>query len=96
MFTGFKPAIDACQLTWDEYPIEGVTFNNADRCQITDVWHPDRKPNKAQWARITKNIDWSTGPLALPFARTALSLTCSRLLASLAPSAALPRSWESE
>ena len=47
MFTGFKPAIDACQLTWDEYPIEGVTFNNADRCQITDVWHPDRKPNKA-------------------------------------------------
>ena len=47
MFTGFKPAIDACQLTWADYPIEGVTFNNAERCQMTDVWHPDRKPNKA-------------------------------------------------
>ena len=47
----------------------------------------------------------STGPLARPFARTAHSLVCSGLLASLAPSAALtrslahslhslPRSWE--
>ena len=35
------------------------------------------------------NRDVGTGPLARPFARTALSFACSRLLASLAPSAAL-------
>ena len=59
------------------------------------------------WARSTKNTDWSTGPLARPFARTAHSFACSALLASLACSAALtrslarslcspPRSWDSE
>ena len=46
----------------------------------------------AQWARIIKNTDWSTGPLARPFARTAHSFACSALIASLAPSAALTRS----
>ena len=61
----------------------------------------------AHWARIIKNPDESTGPLARPFARTAHSFACSGLLASLAPSAALtrllarslrslPRSWDSE
>ena len=33
----------------------------------------------ALWARITKNTDWSTGPLARPFARSLAPLT--RLLA---------------
>ncbi|CAG0915760.1 unnamed protein product [Notodromas monacha] len=26
-FNGFKPAIEACSLTWDDYPILGVTFS---------------------------------------------------------------------
>ena len=61
----------------------------------------------ALWSGTNKNRDVSTGPFAHPFARTAHSLTCSALLASLARSAALtrslarslrllPRSWESE
>ena len=31
----------------------------------------------ALWARITKNTDWSTGPLACPFARSLAPLTRS-------------------
>ena len=60
-------------------------------------------------AKITKNIDWSTGPLAGPFSRTAHSFACFALLASLASLRStaitrslarslrsLPRTWESE
>ena len=43
----------------------------------------------ALWARTTKNTDWSTGPLARPFAHTAHSFACSALLALLACSTAL-------
>ena len=60
-------------------------------------------------AKITKNIDWSTGPLAGPFSRTAHSFACFALLASLASLRStaitrslarslrsLPRTWDSE
>lgn len=30
MFPGFKPAIEACALTWDDYPIPGVTYSAKD------------------------------------------------------------------
>ena len=26
VFTGFKPAIEACYLSWDDYPVPGVTY----------------------------------------------------------------------
>ncbi|XP_025100498.1 zinc finger SWIM domain-containing protein 8-like isoform X2 [Pomacea canaliculata] len=29
-FSGFKPAIEACQLTWEDYPIPGVTYSSKD------------------------------------------------------------------
>ncbi|KAI1293768.1 Zinc finger SWIM domain-containing protein 8 [Halotydeus destructor] len=29
VFSGFKPAIEACLLRWDDYPIPGVTFTEA-------------------------------------------------------------------
>lgn len=29
-FSGFKPAIEACQLTWNDYPIPGVTYSSKD------------------------------------------------------------------
>ena len=72
-------------------------------------WHQLRHARGAGalWSGTNKNRDVSTRPLARPFARTAHSLACSRLLASLAPFAALTRSlarllrslpclWESE
>ena len=33
------------------------------------------KDKNALWARITKNTDWSTGPLARPFAHSLARLT---------------------
>ncbi|BFZ03243.1 hypothetical protein BsWGS_06282 [Bradybaena similaris] len=30
MFPGFKPAIEACSLTWDDYPIPGITYSVKD------------------------------------------------------------------
>ncbi|KAL8608972.1 hypothetical protein ACOMHN_062855 [Nucella lapillus] len=29
-FSGFKPAMEACQLTWEDYPIPGVTYSSKD------------------------------------------------------------------
>ncbi|GFN83174.1 Zinc finger swim domain-containing protein 8-like, partial [Plakobranchus ocellatus] len=29
-FPGFKPAVEACALTWDDYPIPGVTYSEKD------------------------------------------------------------------
>lgn len=26
VFTGFKPAIEACYLDWDDYPMPGITY----------------------------------------------------------------------
>ena len=58
-----------------------------------DVYDPEGKGYKgryhALWARITKNPDWSTGPLAYPFTCTAYSFACSILPALLARSTAL-------
>lgn len=31
VFPGFRPAIEACYLTWDSYPIPGVTFAESSR-----------------------------------------------------------------
>ena len=63
----------------------------------------------ALWARSTKKTDWSTGPLARPFARSLAPLTCSLALhyllrwraplrsLSLARSLrSLPSSWDSD
>ena len=59
------------------------------------------------WARMIKNTDWSTGPLARLFARTTHSLICSLRTARCAYalrcahlftcslSGSLPSSWES-
>ena len=69
------------------------------KVNMTGEWHYGPKQ--------PKNTDWSPGPLARPFTRTAHSFARSGLLALLAPSAALtrslarslrslPRSWESE
>ena len=44
------------------------------------------------WARTTKNTDWSTGPLARPFAPTLAPLTCSLALHYLLRSRAPLRS----
>ena len=28
LFPGFKPAIEGCTLSWDDYPIQGVTYGH--------------------------------------------------------------------
>jgi hypothetical protein len=28
VFTGFKPAIEACYLDWDDYPLSGITYTS--------------------------------------------------------------------
>ena len=53
------------------------------------ISHP---PPSSLWLIIVKNTDCSTEPLARPFARSLVPLTCS-LARSLR---SLPRSWESK
>ena len=83
-------------------PPAGVKLVLAAVCVMKEI-KPERIPDPnstgrvssfwvALWARIAKNTDWSTGPLARPFARTAHLFACSALLASLARSAVLTRS----
>lgn len=31
VFPGFRPAVEACYLTWDSYPIYGVTYSEASK-----------------------------------------------------------------
>lgn len=28
IFSGFKPAVEACFLDWEDYPLPGITYNN--------------------------------------------------------------------
>ena len=44
--------------------------------QLRKLWWTIKK-TVPRWARIFKNTDWSTGPLAHPFARSLASLTPS-------------------
>ncbi|ODM95377.1 Zinc finger SWIM domain-containing protein 8 [Orchesella cincta] len=44
VFPGFRPAIEACYLTWDSYPIPGVTFSESSRkyhCPFMCFRHSD-------------------------------------------------------
>ena len=67
----------SCVQGWNAQKME--TFNT------TCNWN-------ALWARITMNTDWSTGPLARPFAPSLAPLT--RLLARSLHS--LPGLWDSD
>ena len=42
IFTGFKPAIEACFLDWDDHPIPGVTYGKNAKylCPFTVFRHP--------------------------------------------------------
>ena len=42
IFTGFKPAIEACFMDWEDYPIPGVTFGRNPKylCPFTVFKHP--------------------------------------------------------
>lgn len=35
VFTGFKPAIEACYLDWDDYPMPGITYTN----ELNPMYH---------------------------------------------------------
>ncbi|CAB3372525.1 Hypothetical predicted protein [Cloeon dipterum] len=44
IFSGFKPAIEACYLHWEDYPIAGVTYSQGSRlyhCPFTCFRHAD-------------------------------------------------------
>ena len=44
VFTGFKPSIEACYLSWDDYPVPGVTYTQGHRlyhCPFTCFRHSD-------------------------------------------------------
>ena len=64
-----------------------------DRDTTTVKLAPMHSRPAARWFRIAMNRDVSTGSLARPFARTAHSYARSPVLASLARSAALIRSF---
>lgn len=43
VFTGFKPAIEACYMDWDDYPLPGITYtsgvNRLYHCPFTCFRH---------------------------------------------------------
>ena len=44
VFSGFKPAIEACYLSWDDYPVPGVTYTQGHRlyhCPFTCFRHSE-------------------------------------------------------
>lgn len=44
VFPGFKPAIEACYLSWDDYPVPGVTYSQGHRlyhCPFTCFRHSE-------------------------------------------------------
>lgn len=44
VFTGFKPSIEACYLSWDDYPVPGVTYTQGHRlyhCPFTCFRHSE-------------------------------------------------------
>ena len=44
IFTGFKPSIEACYLSWDDYPVPGVTYTQGHRlyhCPFTCFRHSE-------------------------------------------------------
>ena len=51
-FLGFKPSIEACQLTWVDYPIPGVTYSEKDgscfRYRFNKAHDKDKKPSRIQ------------------------------------------------
>ena len=53
-------------------PTDGLFFRKRET-----KFHKDPKFHYALWARTTKNTDWSTGPLARPFARSLVRSHCS-------------------
>lgn len=44
VFTGFKPSVEACYLSWDDYPVPGVTYTQGHRlyhCPFTCFRHTE-------------------------------------------------------
>lgn len=39
MFVGFKPACEACDLNWDDYPIPGITYGTSCCCDSISCVH---------------------------------------------------------
>ncbi|XP_059156480.1 zinc finger SWIM domain-containing protein 8-like isoform X2 [Physella acuta] len=46
IFPGFKPAIEACALTWDDYPIPGITYSAKDGSRF--VYHFSSKSHDSE------------------------------------------------
>ena len=54
IFTGFKPSVEACYLSWDDYPVPGVTYTQGHRlyhCPFTCFRHSETH-GKADLAQI--------------------------------------------
>ncbi|XP_066258145.1 zinc finger SWIM domain-containing protein 8 homolog isoform X3 [Euwallacea similis] len=60
IFTGFKPAIEACYLDWDDYPMPGITYtpdiNPMYHCPFTCFRHgPDSARGESQVAQVNSS-----------------------------------------
>ncbi|CAG9823361.1 unnamed protein product, partial [Phaedon cochleariae] len=60
VFTGFKPAIEACYLDWDDYPMPGITYtqdiNPMYHCPFTCFRHgPDGNRGESQVTQVNSS-----------------------------------------
>lgn len=60
VFIGFKPAIEACYLDWEDYPIAGITHtqdtNPMYHCPFTCFKHSDSNSHVGVVSTYVKNI----------------------------------------
>ena len=64
---------DACWCKIFDHPV--FTLDKGGNLADSKSWDFFAPKTIALWARTTKNTDWSTGPLARPFARSLAPLT---------------------
>lgn len=66
IFVGFKPACEACDLNWDDYPLAGITYGTSCCCEFGTCVHAKLTGtaahfmgNHANWnesSRVSLNI----------------------------------------
>jgi len=61
IFVGFKPAWEACELNWDDYPLAGITYGTTCCCDNGSCVHIKRMGTAAHF--MTDHVNWNEGGL---------------------------------
>lgn len=57
IFVGFKPAWEACELDWEDYPLDGITYGTTCCCDNGSCVHIKRTGTAAHF--MTDHGNWN-------------------------------------